>query len=74
VKHFGQIDDESKLKSAPKDFPKDFPYIDYLKFKNYSVSKSISKNLLQSDKLYNEIEVVFKALLPLNRFLNNAIE
>jgi uncharacterized protein (TIGR02453 family) len=74
VKHFGQIDDEAKLKTAPKDFPKDFPYIDYLKFKNYSVSKNISPKMLQNDKLFNEIEEVFTALLPLNRFLNNAIE
>ncbi len=74
MKYFGQIDDEAKLKTAPKDFPKDFAYIDYLKFKNYSVSKNISPKMLQSDKLFNEIEEVFTALLPLNRFLNNAIE
>ncbi len=73
VKYFGQIDDEAKLKTAPKDFPKDFAYIDYLKFKNYSVSKTLSLKMLQSDKLFNEIEEVFTALVPLNKFLNNAI-
>ena len=68
VKYFGQIDDEAKLKMTPKDFPKDFAYIDYLKFKNYSVSKTLSLKMLQSDKLFNEIEEVFTALVPLNNF------
>jgi uncharacterized protein (TIGR02453 family) len=74
VKHFGKIDVDMKLKSAPKDFPKDFQYIEYLKFKNYSVSKSFNNELLHSNKIMDEVTTVFSALLPLNRFLNNAVE
>lgn len=73
VKHFGQIDDESKLKSAPKDFPKDFPHIEYLKFKNYTVAKDLSLQMLHSNKLIEEIITVFTTLKPLNTFFNNAI-
>jgi uncharacterized protein (TIGR02453 family) len=73
VKHFGQIDDESKLKTPPKDFPKDFPQIEYLKFKNYSVAKNLSLQMLHSNKLMDEVVTVFTALVPLNKFLNNAL-
>jgi uncharacterized protein (TIGR02453 family) len=73
IKHFGKIDDESKLKTPPKDFPKDFEYIEYLKFKNYTVSKDLPANLLHSNKLKDEITTVFSALVPLNKFLNNAL-
>jgi uncharacterized protein (TIGR02453 family) len=74
VKHFGHIDDGAKLKTPPKDFPKDFPQIEYLKFKNYSVSKDLSLQQLHSDKLMDEVVTVFTMLLPLNKFLNNALE
>lgn len=73
LKHFGKIDDETKLKTPPKDFPKDFPHIELLKFKNYTVAKDIPPLLLHSEKLMNEIVEVFTALIPLNRFLNNAL-
>jgi len=73
VKHFGNINDESKLKTAPKEFPKNFPHMEYLKFKNYSVAKNLSLRTLQSNKLLNEIEVVFGALVPLNKFLNQVL-
>lgn len=73
VKHFGKLDDDMKLKSAPKDFPKDFPDIEYLKFKNYSVAKNINSELLHSNKLMDEVLTVFAALIPFNKFLNNAI-
>jgi TIGR02453 family protein len=73
VKHFGHIDDESKLKTPPKDFPKDFPHIEYLKFKNYTVAKNLAPQMLHGPKLMEEVITVFKALVPLNKFLNNAL-
>jgi len=73
VKHFGHIDDNMKLKTPPKDFPKDFPYIEYLKFKNYSVAKDISSQMLHSNKLMDEVVTVFTAMVPLIKFFNNAL-
>jgi uncharacterized protein (TIGR02453 family) len=37
VKYFDKLIDEGKLVNPPKDFPKDFPDIDLLKHKNYTV-------------------------------------
>ena len=73
LKHFGKIDDEAKLKTPPKGFPKDFEHVEYLKFKNYTVSKALSPQMLHSNKLMDEITEVFGVLMPLNRFLNSAI-
>jgi len=73
VKHFGHIDDSMKLKTPPKDFPKDFPHVEYLKFKNYSVSKDISTQMLHSNKLMDEVVTVFTAMVPLIKFFNNAL-
>ncbi len=73
VKHFGNIDDDQKLKKPPKDFPAGFPYIEYLKFKNYSVAKDVPFQMLHDNRLMDEITEVFTALVPFNKFLNNAI-
>jgi uncharacterized protein (TIGR02453 family) len=73
-KHFIGIDSDSVLKTAPKDFPKDWPYIAYLKFKSYTVSKSIPDELLLSPKiLFSEANKVFGAMAPLNQFFNAVI-
>lgn len=72
-KHFKDFDQELKLKNPPKDFPKDFKYIDYLKYKSYTVSKPINSDLLLSKGFFKEVEDVFSALSPLNKFLNQAI-
>jgi uncharacterized protein (TIGR02453 family) len=73
LKHFGPLDDSSKLKTPPKGFPKDFQHIEYLKFKNYLVEKPVSARLLFSDGLMKEIVEVFQAMMPMNKFLNAAI-
>jgi uncharacterized protein (TIGR02453 family) len=71
-KHFPKLDEDSKLKSFPKDFPKNFEHIDYLKYKSYTFSKPISYNTLNSKNLLNEILRAFTALVPFNKFLNTA--
>ena len=73
-KYFGAMDDESKLSRAPKDFPADFPDIDLLKFKNYFCIHPVKNKLVSSDKYLEYAINIFKAMLPLNKFLNEAIE
>ena len=72
--HFKELDAEQKLKNPPKDFPKDFEYIDFLKYKSFTVSKPISEKLLLSSDFFTEAETVFSALAPFNQFMNNAIK
>lgn len=73
-KHFNGLSEVEKLKTAPKDFPGDFPEMDLLKYKHYIMMKNISeKQLTQPDLLKNARET-YKAMLPFNHFLNNVIE
>ncbi len=72
VKNFKEID-APMLSFAPKGFPKDFPYIDLLKFKYYTVTKPLSEKETRKAQFIEKTAEVFKAMLPLNRFLNNAV-
>lgn len=72
-KHFGDLIVEDKLKNPPKDFPKDFPDIDLLKYKHYAVSHNIPNEKLTDKDLAAYSEKVFRIMYPLNVFLRQAI-
>ncbi len=74
VKHFGDRIGDEKLKSAPRGFPKDFPDMDYLKYKSYTVLKSEPDSIYQSPGFIKEVKAVFRAMAPFNQFLNRAVE
>ncbi len=74
VKHFGDRLGEGKLKTAPHGFPKDFPDMDYLKYKSYTVSKSEPDSIYQKSGFINEVKEVFGAMALFNQFLNRAVE
>jgi uncharacterized protein (TIGR02453 family) len=68
-KHFGQLEGE-KLKKAPKGYDPDNKNIELLKHKSFLAMKEITdKQVISADYLNNTIEV-FKAMKPLNDFLN----
>ena len=69
IKYFGQLEGE-KLKKAPKGFTPDHKYLDLLKFKSYlAVHETTDKQVLDSKYLSHSL-AVFKAMKPLNDFLN----
>ena len=72
TKQFSELYDD-KLKTAPRGYAKDFEYINLLNYKSYVGTKSISDEIANSDRLSVEINQVFKALYPLNQFLNEII-
>ena len=63
-----------KLKTAPKGFPPDFPYIDLLKPKSYAFGTNLSDELLTSGKLIETGINAFRELYKINRFLNDALD
>lgn len=71
--HFKEMYGE-KLKSYPRGFPKDFEYIHLLNYKHYAVVKAISDDILSTNAFAAEIDQSFKALYPLNRFLNEIVQ
>jgi uncharacterized protein (TIGR02453 family) len=70
VKYFGELTGE-KLKRAPKGYPVDHPHVDLLKFKSYLVVNEITDKSVLSDSFFNHVVNVFKAMKPLNDFLND---
>lgn len=63
-----------KLKTAPKGFPKDFPDIDLLNFKSYTVTKAITEKEILSDSFLDTLMKIFKTQKPLNDYLNSALK
>jgi len=73
VQKFGSLSGD-KLKKPPKDFPPDFPDIELLKFKSYTVGMNLSDEIVISDQLLGQTVDAFKIMMPLINFLNRAVE
>lgn len=71
---FNGLDQQEKLKNAPKGYELDNPALDYLKLKSFTVSHEFKADRIgKSDFLPFCLEV-YAAMLPLNTFLNQALE
>lgn len=66
---FGEIEGE-KLKSAPKGFKRDHPYIKYLRLKSFLVSKMITDREILDPGCFDLIMRASRIMKPLNDFLN----
>ncbi len=60
---FGELKGE-KLKSAPKNFDKDHPNIDLLRYKQFVVSRSFSDAEIRKSDFGSEVAKTFKGMLP----------
>ena len=72
-KLFPKLDDFDKLKTAPKGYPKDHPYLDLLKNKSYIVSHPFTDTQVKDKKFVKTVAESCKTLKPLNDFLKEAI-
>jgi uncharacterized protein (TIGR02453 family) len=74
-KHFDgfTVTETNSLKTAPKDFEKDHPAIQFLRLKGFTVSKKISdKELFDKDFVKNAAQALI-AIKPLNEFLTRGL-
>lgn len=72
-KLFPALDDFDSLKTAPKGYPKDHPYINLLKHKSYIVSHYFNDKEVLDKKFARKAAEVAKVLKPLNDFLKAAM-
>ncbi|WP_268035135.1 DUF2461 domain-containing protein [Algoriphagus sp. PAP.12] len=72
-KLFGEISGE-KLKTSPRDYDADHPYIEYLKLKSFTVTRPISDKDVDSGNYINLAMEGFIKMKPFNDFLAQAIE
>ncbi|MDP4266393.1 MAG: DUF2461 domain-containing protein [Bacteroidota bacterium] len=70
-KYFNGIDGEV-ISRPPKDFPKEFPDIDLLKYKSYNVLCPLEDIEITSEGLFDYVIAAFKAMSPFNKFLNRS--
>jgi uncharacterized protein (TIGR02453 family) len=70
--YFGALSEEGKLKNPPRDFPADFPDIDLLKNKNFTMFHALNDETVCSDDFTDKFATVFEAMKPINSFLNKA--
>lgn len=61
------------LKMSPKGFPKDFPYIDYLKCKDYGCCMKVSDDFFYAPDLLDRLEKITTQTKRLNDFVNYSI-
>ena len=73
-KYFGnEFFTTKKLTRAPKDFPADWPDADLLKYKDYCTSYAMPSKYIASDELLDRVLEVFRASVPLNKFIQRAM-
>lgn len=65
---------ENHLKTLPKGFPKDYPYPDYLRPKDYSVCHNVNDDFFRQADWLEQTEKVFRKMKPFNDFINDTID
>lgn len=73
-KKYYPIVGEDFLKTAPKGFPKDFKYIDYLKCKEFVCSYSVPDSFFSSPDALDNIEAAFRQFKRFSDFINFTID
>lgn len=63
-----------KLKTCPSGFPKDWPYVHYLRQKDYCAWHAVPNDFFEGDGWLDEIERMFLAAKPMMDFMNAVID
>lgn len=65
---------DHRLKTAPKGFPKDHPYIDLLRYQSVVFSTDLKNKLITSDKFIEFVVNAFQTLQPVNEVINHVLD
>jgi uncharacterized protein (DUF2461 family) len=68
------LSEEDKLKTAPKDYPKDHQDIELLKLKSFTAFHAISDAKLQDKSIAKKIANAIEAMQPLIGWLDDAVQ
>ena len=68
------IGSEDSLTRPPKGYDENNPAIEYLKMKNFVVSRTFTDAEIQNKNFIKEVAKTFRAMKPMIDFLNTAIE
>jgi len=73
-KTFGKLAEFDKLKRPPKDFDANFPDVDLLMYKSYTVMHPLADEVVLSDRFPQKVLEVCSTMKEFNQFLNKAFE
>lgn len=71
--YFGELVGD-QLKRTPPGYSEDHPHADLLKFKSYLVLREFTDKEVTEKNFLNEVMKSFKAMKPLNDYLNTAMD
>lgn len=74
VRLFGQEMPSDKLKTTPRDVPRDHPDADLLRYKSFGVWRNFPDRALQSGAFLKEAAQTFRALADFVHWLNAALD
>lgn len=69
-KYFPELDQDDKLKKVPQGFEKEDPMAEYLKLKSFIVVYNLNDDEITDKNASQDLSKIFKAMKPLNDFLN----
>jgi uncharacterized protein (TIGR02453 family) len=72
-KHFGEMEGE-QLKTTPRDYDADHPFIDLLRYKSFLAVHKLNDEATMSGNFLKTAGKVFKALKPFDDFLNKSLD
>jgi len=72
-KYFNGLSEWDKQKLPPRDFPKDFPDIDLLKYRHYTVAHMLTDEQVNEKDFSKLVLKVLRLMRPLNEFLERAL-
>ena len=64
----------ASLKTAPKGFPRDYEFVEYLRMKDYCCWHAVSDEFFEGDSWLKKITDIFKTAKPMMDFMNNVID
>jgi uncharacterized protein (DUF2461 family) len=72
-RRFGGLDQESMLKRMPRGFAEDHPAAEWLRYQSFTIGRGLSDREVTGPRLGAILDRDFRSMLPLVRWLNNAI-
>lgn len=64
----------TKLKTCPAGFPKDWPYVRYLRLKDYCAWHHVGDDFFAADDWLDQTAAIFRAAKPMMDFMNAVID
>jgi len=64
----------TRLKTCPKDFPKDYPFLDYLRMKDYCAWVKVPDDFFEGDGWLDRSAEIFQVGKPMMDIINSVVD